>query len=545
MGSLGRRRILRARGSTSALIEAAAAAGGEGEDRFASAFGRLDAARRRHKRAARLDAGRAAWMQQHAALAQAARRFDDDEKAMVPRDLSQIDELRTMVACLAQASDEDQAEAKRRAAAIVARMMVDARQAHASKGAVLEEEEVEARRAVEDAVATMGRALREDHEGDDELELRVGDDEAFLAPVAEELRETWAARRDDDREKRRRIDDKLRDALATVDDGSDALDGRGPWDDAAHALFETQTSKKIDALKVVLPQFSEDALRKHVARCDAVASHARLKCVLKREQTAWRADFVCRCAERLAEARRDYEERVAKDALYDEMGRRQRALHACVDKLRAEREVRDQKLAVARELRDALQAEQAAERQAIEREEQRRAKDLILSYRAEQFRAEAERKLVEAAARKERERVQREQAKHGAERARYREGVREAQRSEKEKALERLARADEARAIALEALARTVPYFEAISNIENDVTKTTAAVEAQRADQRTAADKTGYTTGLTDERVFRDPAFKVGLAMRSLGVARTGAARDAVARLVGPRAVNPITGARG
>ena len=547
MGSLGRRRILRARGSTSALIEAAAAAGGEGEDRFASAFGRLDAARRRHKRAARLDAGRAAWMQQHAALAQAARRFDDDEKATVPRDdLSQIDELRTMVACLAQA-DDDQAEARRRAAAIVARMMVDARQAHASKGASLAEEEAAARLAVEDAVATMNSTLREDDGGDDELVevLRVGDDEAFLAPVAEELRETWAARRDDDREKRRRIDDKLRDALATIGDGSDALDSRGPWDDSAHALLETQHSKKIDALKVVLPQFSEDALRKHVARGDAVNAHAREKCVWRREQKAWRADFVGKCGERLEAARRDHVDKVAKDALYDEMGRRQRALHACVDKLRAEREVRDQKLAVARELRDALQAEQAAERQALQKEEQRRAKDLILQYRAEQFRAEAERKLVEAAARKERERVQREQAKHGAERAKYREGVREAQRSEKEKALERLARADEARAIALEALARTVPYFEAISNIENDVTKTTAAVEAQRADQRTAADKTGYTTGLTDERVFRDPAFKIGLAMRSLGVARTGAARDAVARLVGPRAVNPITGARG
>ena len=59
--------------------------------------------------------------------------------------------------------------------------------------------------------------------------------------------------------------------------------------------------------------------------------------------------------------------------MYDEMGRRQRALHACVDKLRAEREVREQKLALARELRDALQAEQAAERQALEKEEQRRA----------------------------------------------------------------------------------------------------------------------------------------------------------------------------
>ena len=278
-------------------------------------------------------------------------------------------------------------------------------------------------------------------------------------------------------------------------------------------------------------------------------AHAREKGVWKREQKAWRADFVVSApsgwrVEGAQERGAIMMRRVAKDALYDEMGRRQRALHACVDKLRAEREVRDQKLAVARELRDALQAEQAAERQAIEREEQRRAKDLILQYRAEQFRAEAERKLVEAAARKERERVQREQAKHGAERARYREGVREAQRSEKEKALERLARADEARAIALEALARTVPYFEAISTIESDVTKTTAAVEAQRADQRTAADKTGCTTGLTDERVFRDPAFKVGLAMRSLGVARTGAARDAVARLVGPRAMNPITGAR-
>ena len=546
MGSLGRRRILRARGSTSALIEAAAAAGGEGEDRFASAFGRLDAARRRHKRAARLDAGRAAWMQQHAALAQAARRFDDDEKAMVPRDLSQIDELRTMVACLAQASDEDQAEAKRRAAAIVARMMVDARQAHASKGAALAEEEVEARRAVEDAVATMNSTLREDDGGDDELVevLRIGDDEAFLAPVAEELRETWAARRDDDREKRRRIDDKLRASLAAIDDGSDALDSRGPWDDAAHALFETQTSKKVDSLKVVLPQFSEDALRKHVARGDAVNAHAREKCVWRREQKAWRADFVGKCGERLEAARRDHVDKVAKDELYDEMGRRQRALHACVDKLRAEREVREQKLQVARELRDAARAEQEAERQALEKEEQRRAKEAISCYRTEQSRAEAERKLVEAAARKERERLQREQAKHGRERAKYREGVREAQRSEKEQALERLARADEARAIALEALARTVPYFEAISTIESDVTKTTAAVEAQRADQRTAADKTGYTTGLTDERVFRDPAFKVGLAMRSLGVARTGAARDAVARLVGPRAMNPITGAR-
>ena len=54
MGSLGRRRILRARGSTSALIEAAAAAGGEGAARVATAVGGLDAARRRPTRAAAL-----------------------------------------------------------------------------------------------------------------------------------------------------------------------------------------------------------------------------------------------------------------------------------------------------------------------------------------------------------------------------------------------------------------------------------------------------------------------------------------------------------
>ena len=214
MGSLGRRRILRARGSTSALIEAAAAAGGEGEDRFASAFGRLDAARRRHKRAARLDAGRAAWMQQHAALAQAARRFDDDEKATVPRDdLSQIDELRTMVACGAQASDEDQAEApaarrghrgahdgRRAPGARVKRGVVGGGGGRRSIG--------RRGRGSDDGRARSG----EDDGGDDDAGRSAppGDDEAFLAPVAEELRETWAARRDDDREKRRRIDDKLR-----------------------------------------------------------------------------------------------------------------------------------------------------------------------------------------------------------------------------------------------------------------------------------------------------------------------------------------------
>ena len=250
------------------------------------------------------------------------------------------------------------------------------------------------------------------------------------------------------------------------------------------------------------------------------------------------------CAERLEAARRDHEARVAKAPCTTRSGRRQRALRACVDKLRAEREVRDQKLAVARELRDALQAEQAAERQALQKEEQRRAKDLILQYRAEQFRAEAERKLVEAAARKERERVQREQAKHGAERAKYREGVREAQRSEKPgpraPRAGRRGQGDCARGPA-----RTVPYFEAISTIESDVTKTTAAVEAQRADQRTAADKTGYTTGLTDVARRRDPAFKVGLAMGRRWASRgPSRARRGARASSGRGAKNPITGAR-
>ena len=58
-------------------------------------------------------------------------------------------------------------------------------------------------------------------------------------------------------------------------------------------------------------------------------------------------------------------------------------------------------------------------------------------------------------------------------------------------------------------------------------------------------DKTGYTSGLSDARVFADVRFKVACALREAGVARTAAAQSTIANLVGPRAVNPITGQRG
>ena len=278
-----------------------------------------------------------------------------------------------------------------------------------------------------------------------------------------------------------------------------------------------------------------------------MAFHAREKGVCKREQKAWRADFVDKCAERLEARGATTSTRWRRTPCTTRWaGASARSTPASTSCGRSARSAtRSWRWRAA--LRDALQAEQAAERQASRRKRSSAAREPIAEHLipggtvprrggAQAGGTSSARRSASASKESRRSTC--------AERAKYREGVREAQRSEKEKALERRARADEARAIALEALARTVPYFEAISNIENDVTKTTAAVEAQRADQRTAADKTGYTTGLTDERVFRDPAFKVGLAMRSLGVARTGAARDAVARLVGPRAVNPITGAR-
>ena len=181
MGSLGRRRICARAAPRAPRSRPRRRGHAQGRTASRGQLRRvgLDAARRRHKRAARLDAGRAAWMQQHAALAQAARRFDDDEKATVPRDLSQIDELRTMVACLAQRATTDQAEARRRAAP--PSWLDDGRRAPgAGRATAASLAEEEARRAVEDAVATMGRALREDDGGDDALDksIAVCDDDA-------------------------------------------------------------------------------------------------------------------------------------------------------------------------------------------------------------------------------------------------------------------------------------------------------------------------------------------------------------------------------
>ena len=107
------------------------------------------------------------------------------------------------------------------------------------------------------------------------------------------------------------------------------------------------------------------------------------------------------------------------------------------------------------------------------------------------------------------------------------------------------ARADAARAVALERIAASVPYADAIKNVEADVHKPTAATEAHRAENRLPDDKTGYTSGLSDARVFADVRFKVACALREAGVARTAAAQSTIANLVGPRAVNPITGQRG
>ena len=543
MGSMARRRILRARGSTASLLEAAGAA----DARFAGAAAKLDAARHRHRREARLDASRAAWAQQHAALVQAAKRCDGDDAPPPP--CVQINELRTMVACLAQTSD-DQTQAKRRAAAIVARMMVDAREAHAATGASLDAEEEAARCYVEAAAAAVSAALRANDAEDAELAnaLHVDEDEAFLAPALEELRAAWAARHAADGEARRGIDAKLRDAVTAIGDGSAALDGRGAWNDAAHVLFETHmrtpAAKTLERLRVVLPQFSDNEIKKHVAHFEACHLHATELHICRRDAKAWRAEFLITCGKTLAAARRDHVECAEKDAQYIEMGRRQRALHACVQKLRSERERRDAKAAVERDLLEEERSTRDAAKHARAEEAQRRAKDAILHYKAEQFRADAEARVVDEAARREREAAQRASARHGAARATYREGVRDARHAERASALERIAKEDEARAIALEALARSVPYFETIQNLASDVHKTTAATEAQRADHRTDADKGGYVSGLTDERVFRDPAFKIGLKMRALGVAGTGAARDAVSRLVGPRARDPVTGAR-
>ncbi len=98
---------------------------------------------------------------------------------------------------------------------------------------------------------------------------------------------------------------------------------------------------------------------------------------------------------------------------------------------------------------------------------------------------------------------------------------------------------DAARLKALQELAASVPYAEAIAAIQADPLKATAASEASRFQEDCAPVGESHY-GFSDEKLFKDTRFKLGLALRDAGVAHSAHAAKVVAQIIGPRDRNPL-----
>ena len=302
---------------------------------------------------------------------------------------------------------------------------------------------------------------------------------------------------------------------------------------------------------MVLPQFSEDALRKHVARGDAVASTRGRKVCGKREQKAWRAAFAGKCAER-NRARRDHDERVALDALYDEMGRRQRALHAastsCGRSARSARRSSRWRASCATLYR---RSRRPRGRLSKGRSSAGEGGDRILPRGAVPRRGGAQAGGTKPL-RKERERVQREQAKHGAVRARSRRVGACAGRLLRRRRRSRPSSAS--RAPTRPELAARGPGADRAllrGHLDHRKRRDQGDRRASRRSARTSA-RPPTRPAVTTARVVDERRPGPGLQGRprqscaSLGVCADGPRplRDAVARLVGARAPPDHPGAR-
>lgn len=84
----------------------------------------------------------------------------------------------------------------------------------------------------------------------------------------------------------------------------------------------------------------------------------------------------------------------------------------------------------------------------------------------------------------------------------------------------------------LNKLAEQVPYFDALQNAVSRLDHVTTSVLGHQYN-KPATPTRGFNpmNGFTDERVFKDAKFRLGLALRAAGVHTSTAARDAIASL--------------
>ena len=88
-------------------------------------------------------------------------------------------------------------------------------------------------------------------------------------------------------------------------------------------------------------------------------------------------------------------------------------------------------------------------------------------------------------------------------------------------------------------LAEQVPYFDMLQNVTSKLDHVTASAVAQQYVKEEDVGRGHYPlNGFTDQKVFSDARFRLGLALRAAGVHQSEAARVAV-QSMNPRSAVP------
>jgi len=113
--------------------------------------------------------------------------------------------------------------------------------------------------------------------------------------------------------------------------------------------------------------------------------------------------------------------------------------------------------------------------------------------------------------------------------------------------LEKSDEAELARQKRLDALAASVPYYDAVNSVKSDINKTTVSrindVYEPLSENGLADFQQGIRkmTGFTNEKIFSDPKFRLAHQLHESGVASSAYSCAVVKRLI-PREVERTTG---
>lgn len=119
-------------------------------------------------------------------------------------------------------------------------------------------------------------------------------------------------------------------------------------------------------------------------------------------------------------------------------------------------------------------------------------------------------------------------------RVKFRQARRVDKLAEEKAAARTLARLEEKRCEKLNRLAASVPYHETLTTISANIMKSTAATDASKYqhDKSCLSDfDVSNQSFFSEERLFSDPKFRLGHALREAGVAESNLAAAMVADL--------------